>query len=323
MIEAVDLSKHYGSFVAVDRLTFTIRRGEVVAFLGPNGAGKSTTMKVLTGYLSPSGGQARLCGIDVVQDRVRAAQKLGYLPENGPLYPEMTPRELLTFFGEARGMNRAQLTERIAFVTKECALEELLDKPIGTCSKGQKQRVGMAQALLHDPEVLIFDEPANGLDPKARVEMRELLLRLAGMGKTLIVTSHILPELARICDRVAILSGGGLRAAGTLAEIMKTVTQARLLEIQLNSADQVDAAAAILGEFAGPGSEVVRSESERTVQVRTSRREDEWHELASKLIGAGVRFSQLREIQTDLEDAYLSVTEPSSKADAKRSVTHV
>lgn len=214
MIEAVDLCKHYGSFAAVDHLTFTIRRGEVVAFLGPNGAGKSTTMKVLTGYLSPTSGTARLAGVDVVRDRVRAAEKLGYLPENGPLYPEMTPRELLTFFGEARGLSPGRLAERIDYVTNECDLHELLDKPVGTCSKGQKQRVGMAQALLHDPEVLIMDEPTTGLDPNQIRHVRELVKKL-GETRTILLSTHLFQEVEAMAGRVLLVHNGRLAFDGT------------------------------------------------------------------------------------------------------------
>jgi ABC-2 type transport system ATP-binding protein len=214
MIEAVDLCKHYGSFAAIDHLSFTIRRGEVVAFLGPNGAGKSTTMKVLSGYLSPTSGSARLCGVDVVKDRVRAAEKLGYLPENGPLYPEMTPRELLTFFGEARGLLPAKLAERLDFVTRECDLGELLDKPIGTCSKGQKQRVGMAQALLHDPEVLILDEPTTGLDPNQIRHVRDLVKKL-GETRTVLLSTHLFQEVEAMASRVLLVNAGKLAFDGT------------------------------------------------------------------------------------------------------------
>ena len=217
MIEAVDLCKYYGSFAAVDHLSFTIRRGEVAAFIGPNGAGKSTTMKVLTGYLSPTSGTARLAGVDVVQDRVRAAQKLGYLPENGPLYPEMTARELLTFFGEARGLASGQLQQRLDFVTEECDLGELLDKPIGTCSKGQKQRVGMAQALLHDPEVLILDEPTTGLDPNQIRHVRELVKKL-GQTRTILLSTHLFQEVEAMAGRVLLVNEGRLAFDGTPAE---------------------------------------------------------------------------------------------------------
>ena len=217
MIEAIDLCKHYGSFAAIDHLTFNIRRGEVVAFLGPNGAGKSTTMKVLTGYQAPTSGTARLCGIDVVQDRVRAVEKLGYLPENGPLYPEMSPRELLTFFGEARGMSPGRIAERLQFVTEECDLYDLLDKPIGTCSKGQKQRTGMAQALLHDPEVLIMDEPTTGLDPNQIRHVRELVKKL-GQTRTILLSTHLFQEVEAMCGRVLLVNEGKLVFDGTPAE---------------------------------------------------------------------------------------------------------
>ncbi|MCC7396953.1 MAG: ABC transporter ATP-binding protein [Planctomycetes bacterium] len=217
MIEAVDLCKHYGSFAAVDHLSFSIRRGEVVAFLGPNGAGKSTTMRLLTGYLSPTSGTARLGGIDVVQDRVRAVEKLGYLPENGPLYPEMTARELLTFFAEARGMSSGRFAERLQFVTEECDLHELLDKPIGTCSKGQKQRVGMAQALLHDPEVLIMDEPTTGLDPNQIRHVRGLVKRL-GETRTILLSTHLFQEVEAMAQRVLLVNEGKLAFDGTPAE---------------------------------------------------------------------------------------------------------
>ena len=218
MIEAVDLCKYYGSFAAIDHLTFTVRRGEVVAFLGPNGAGKSTTMKVLTGYLMPTSGTARLCGIDVVQDRIGAASRLGYLPENGPLYPEMTARELLQFFGDARGMSAANLRDRLEFVTRECALDGLLDKPLGKCSKGQKQRVGMAQVLLHDPEVLIMDEPTTGLDPNQIWHVRELLKKL-GETRTILLSTHLLQEVEAVANRVLLVHDGRLVFDGTPAEL--------------------------------------------------------------------------------------------------------
>ena len=214
MIEAIDLCKHYGSFAAIDHLSFSIRRGEVVAFLGPNGAGKSTTMKVLTGYLAPTSGTARLCGIDVVKERVRAAEKLGYLPENGPLYPEMTPRELLTFFGEARGLSKQRLAERLDYVVQECDLAELMDKPIGTCSKGQKQRTGVAQALLHDPEVLIMDEPTTGLDPNQIRHVRELVKKL-GQTRTILLSTHLFQEVEAMAGRVLLVNDGKLAFDGT------------------------------------------------------------------------------------------------------------
>jgi ABC-2 type transport system ATP-binding protein len=217
MIEANDLCKYYGSFAAIDHLSFTVHRGEVVAFLGPNGAGKSTTMKVLTGFLRPTSGTARLRGLDVVQDRIAAVDKLGYLPENGPLYPEMTPRELLRFFADARGMTETEFKDRLDFVTTECALADLLDKTIRKCSKGQKQRVGMAQALLHDPEVMILDEPTTGLDPNQIRHVRELIKRL-GQTRTILLSTHLFQEVEAMADRLLLVNEGKLVFDGSVAD---------------------------------------------------------------------------------------------------------
>ena len=166
MIEAQGLSKYYGSFAAIQNVSFQVHQGEVVAFLGPNGAGKSTTMKLLTGYLAPSAGQALIAGHDMATDRLAGAARLGYLPENGPLYPDMTPRGLLNFFADARGLTGQRKRERIDAVVELCALGSVIGKPIGKLSRGYRQRVGMAQVLLHEPDVLILDEPTAGLDPE-------------------------------------------------------------------------------------------------------------------------------------------------------------
>ena len=221
MIEAIDLCKHYGSFAAIDHMSFTVHRGEVVAFLGPNGAGKSTTMKVLTGYLTPTSGAARLAGIDVVKDRIAAVQKLGYLPENGPLYPEMTPRELLQFFADARGLSGSKFSERLDFVTGECSLENLLDKPIRKCSKGQKQRVGMAQALLHDPEVLILDEPTTGLDPNQIRHVRELIKKLGGGVRLALAQYRELAAFAQFASDLDEATRKQLERGRLVTELMK------------------------------------------------------------------------------------------------------
>lgn len=207
MIEALHLTKEYGSFRAIDDVTFRVGRGEVVAFLGPNGAGKSTTMKILTGYLSPTSGTARIAGIDVQRNRLEAAQRLGYLPENGPLYLEMTPREILEFFGEARGLEGDRLENRIREVARVCAIEDVLDKPTHKLSKGYRQRVGMAHVLLHDPDVLIMDEPTSGLDPNQILQVRETIRRL-GETKTILLSTHILQEVEAVASRVILIHAG-------------------------------------------------------------------------------------------------------------------
>ena len=218
MIEAHGLSKYYGPFVAVDDASFSIPQGQVVAFLGPNGAGKTTLMRMLTGFLAPSAGHAAISGFDVREQRIEASKRLGYLPENGPLYPDMTPLELLGFFGEAREIPPRTLKDRIEAVVGTCALELVLEKPIGKLSKGYKQRVGLAQALLHDPEVLIMDEPTAGLDPNQIKQFRENMQGL-GRTKTLLISTHILQEVEAVADRVLLIHNGRLVFDGALADL--------------------------------------------------------------------------------------------------------
>lgn len=218
MIEAHGLSKYYGPFVAVDDASFSIPEGQIVAFLGPNGAGKTTLMRMLTGFLAPSAGQAAIAGFDVRDARIEASRRLGYLPESGPLYPDMTPLELLRFFGEAREMSAATLKRRIEDVVEICALELVLEKPIGKLSKGYKQRVGLSQALLHDPAVLIMDEPTAGLDPNQIRQFRDNIQRL-GRTKTLLISTHILQEVEAVADRVMLIHNGRLLFDGPRTEL--------------------------------------------------------------------------------------------------------
>lgn len=217
MIEARNLTKQYGAFLAVRNVSFTVPKGQVVAFLGPNGAGKTTTMRLLTGFVAPTSGSARIAGIDVQENRIAAAEHLGYLPESGPLYPDMTPHTLLKFFGTARGLSGARLKERSQAVLAQCALESVADKPIGKLSKGYRQRVSMAQALLHDPDVLIMDEPTSGLDPNQIRGVRALIREL-GRSKTVLVSTHILQEVEPVADRLLFIHDGRLVFDGTPKE---------------------------------------------------------------------------------------------------------
>lgn len=218
MIEARGLSKFYGNFAATRDVTFSIPQGQVAAFLGPNGAGKSTTMKLLTGFLAPSEGEAFIGGHNVSTDRLAAAELVGYLPENGPLYPEMTPKGLLRYCGAARGLSAGTLAERLDFVAQKCSLGDVWGKPISKLSRGYKQRVGMAQALLHDPKVLILDEPTSGLDPNQTFQVRDLILSLA-KTKTILLSTHILTEVKAVCSRVILINGGRLILDGTVEEM--------------------------------------------------------------------------------------------------------
>jgi ABC-2 type transport system ATP-binding protein len=218
MIEADGLTKQFGRFLAVRDVSFSIPAGQVVAFLGPNGAGKTTTMRLLTGLIAPTRGAARIAGVDVQADRIAAAEHLGYLPENGPLYPDMTPTELLRFFGSARGLRGAALRQRMGAAVELCALQAVATKPIGKLSKGYRQRVAMAQAILHDPDVLILDEPTSGLDPNQIRGVRKLIRDL-GRSKTVLVSTHILQEVEPVADRVLFLHEGRIVFDGTPAAL--------------------------------------------------------------------------------------------------------
>ena len=218
MIEAIGLSKFYGNFAAVRSVSFAVPAGQVAAFLGPNGAGKSTTMKILTGYLAPSEGVARVAGLDVASNRIEAAARIGYLPENGPLYPEMTPLGLLRFCGEARGINGTRLKQRIEAVVEQCALQAVVEKSIHKLSKGYRQRVGMAQVLLHEPDILILDEPTSGLDPNQIRDVRRTIREL-GKSKTVLLSTHILQEVEAVADRVILIHEGRVVFDGLPAEM--------------------------------------------------------------------------------------------------------
>jgi ABC-2 type transport system ATP-binding protein len=218
MIEAEGLSKFYGPFAAAREISFKVYERELVAFLGPNGAGKSTTMKMLTGYLAPSEGSAKIAGHDMFHDRLAGSRHLGYLPENGPLYPDMTPVGLLDFFAEARGMDPAIKRQRIEAVVELCDLGSVQQKAISKLSKGFRQRVGMAQALLHEPDVLILDEPTAGLDPNQIREVRNTMRRLRET-KTILLSTHILQEVEAMADRVILINEGRKVFDGKVADL--------------------------------------------------------------------------------------------------------
>ncbi|MEM9916437.1 MAG: ABC transporter ATP-binding protein [Planctomycetota bacterium] len=218
MIKASQLTKWYGPTLAVDALSLELEPGKIVGFLGPNGAGKSTTIRMLTGFLPPTSGRATLDGHDVLTHAADARRKLGYLPESNPLYPEMRVEEYLHFVGKLHQMPRSQRRDRIAHVADRCGLSHLRRRTIGRLSKGNKQRVGLAAALLHDPPVLVLDEPTSGLDPNQISQVRQLIRDLAGQH-TVLLSSHILPEVQRVADRVVIIAQGRIVADGTVDEL--------------------------------------------------------------------------------------------------------
>ena len=303
-----NLTKKYGDFVALDSLSITVERGSILGFIGPNGAGKTTTIKILVGLARATSGRARIAGCDCTRDIKRIKQLVGYMPDTFGGYDNMRVREYLDFFGAAYKIPRDLRLRRIDETMDLTGSTYMKDLYVSALSHGMKQRIGICRTLLHDPQVLILDEPANGLDPTARIEMREILLRLAKMNKTLIVTSHILPELARICDRIAIITRGKLRAFGLLDDIMKEMNQQRVFEVQLLKAADVEPTAEYIRGHADYATDVTTSPMEAMVRFNTNRDEGAMAELLGQLIRNGTSITQFREVAMDLEDAFLAVT---------------
>jgi ABC-2 type transport system ATP-binding protein len=307
VVETTNLTKSYGDFTALSDLSIHVNRGQILGFIGPNGAGKTTTIKILVGLSKPTSGSATIAGVDCSQNASKIKRLVGYMPDKFGSYDNMRVHEYLDFFGAIFGIPASQRKARIQEVMETTSTTYMQDRYVESLSHGMQQRVGIARTLLHDPEVLILDEPANGLDPKARIEMRQLLLQLAARGKTLIVTSHILPELARICNVVAIVTAGKLRAFGTVDEVMSSLCPQRNYEIQLASASHVAQAEKVLGQLLLDSEPLTSSPAELTLRFPTVRTEPELAELLNQLVAAKLPVTQFRELTSDLEDAFLSV----------------
>ena len=243
MIEIDHLTKQFGPIMAVDDVSFDVARGEVVGFLGPNGAGKSTTMKMATGFLRPTAGTARICEFDVLEDPLDVKQRIGYLPEGAPMWPDMTSAAFLKFIARVRGFDGAEADDRIRTAIDKTQLAGVLEQPIDTLSKGYKRRVGLAQALLHDPEVLILDEPTDGLDPNQKHEVRELILGMAG-EKAIVVSTHILEEVEAVCSRAVIIANGCIVADSTPEELLSRAPNHNSVTIRTSYPEAIKAALA-------------------------------------------------------------------------------
>ncbi|MCP4798370.1 MAG: ATP-binding cassette domain-containing protein [bacterium] len=236
MIEVRNVTKTFGPTVALNDVSFSLRQGEILGFLGPNGAGKSTAMKIITTFLAADSGSVRVDGIDVMADPLKVRSLIGYLPENNPLYVDMLVSEYLKFVGQARGLSGNQLKQRTEWVIESCGIKSVLHKSINELSKGYKQRTGLAQALIHDPEILILDEPTSGLDPLQIIGIRELIHSLA-KKKTIIFSTHILQEVAPVTDRVVIINNGNIIADGMIDDLQKQAMETNRLFVTINSPD--------------------------------------------------------------------------------------
>ena len=320
VVEISKLSKHFGDFVALDELTMELEAGQILGYIGPNGAGKTTTIKILVGLSRPTSGQAFIDGCDCTYDTKQLKQLVGYMPDVFGAYDNMRVREYLDFFGAAFKIPRRARQERIEAVMDITGSAYMRDLFVESLSHGMRQRVALARTLLHDPKVLILDEPANGLDPQARIDMRQILLRLADSGKTLIVTSHILPELARICDVVAIITHGKLRAFGTLPQIMKTISQRRVFQVVVAKESHVEKMTQVLERFLEEDAEVTPSPQESEVRFTTSADDVKVSMILAKAVENKVAVVQFHEVPLDLEDAFLEVTggRREERADGKK-----
>ncbi len=308
VVETKNLTKRYGEFVALDSLSIRLEQKQILGFIGPNGAGKTTTIKILVGLSKPTEGSAMVCGLDCTRDVAALKKVIGYMPDTFGAYDNMRVQEYLDFFGAAFKIPRKERQQRIGEAMEIAGAAYMKDRYVESLSHGMKQRVGIARTLMHNPQVLILDEPANGLDPQARIEMRELILRLSDMGKTIIVTSHILPELSRICNVVAIVTKGKLRAFGSLDDIMRQVRQRRIIETQLLSVGEVDRASEIIRQRLEADAEVTTSKTEAMVRFATRKDDEELAGILTELTKQGISLAQFREQELDLEDAFLSVT---------------
>ena len=301
MIEVSNLTKYYGDFAAIEDLNFHVEKGEVLGFLGPNGAGKTTSMRILTGFMPPSDGTAKIAGYDVFAQSLEARRHIGYLPETVPLYPEMTVYAYLDFVAKLRGVDDRD--DRIWDVMDTCWLEDRADQLIGQLSKGYRQRVGLAQALIHDPDVLILDEPTIGLDPKQIIEVRGLIKEL-GKEHTVILSTHILPEVSQICNRVIIINKGHLIAVDSPERLSARAEGAERVLLKLQQ--PAEETPTLLGTIGGVAS--VEPTGDNGFEITCDGAADCRPEIAATAVQNGWGLLEMRSIGASLEDVFLQLT---------------
>jgi ABC-2 type transport system ATP-binding protein len=320
MIKVEGLTKRYARTVAVDNISFEVEKGRIVGFLGPNGAGKTTTMRVLTCFLPPSNGSATVAGFDVLKQPLEVKKRIGYLPEAPPLYPEMEVIEYLQFVARLKGVPKAERQQRIDQAIERCAIGDVRAKLIAKLSKGYRQRVGLAQAIIHNPEVLILDEPTAGLDPKQIIETRELIKRLAG-EHTIILSTHILPEVEQTCEQVIIINKGRLVATDSVQNLTNRLRGSEAIAVEVEGRDGAadrEQIRGLLEQVAGV-SRVVEKESKHnrhSYEVESLQGRSIRGDLARAVVGAGWNLNEMRPVAFGLEEIFLQLT-ASDKEDAK------
>ena len=310
MIEAEHLTKQYGALVAIQDVSFTVRRGEILGFLGPNAAGKTTTMRILSGYMPPTAGKARVAGYDVTSDSLEVRRRIGYLPETVPLYPEMTVRGYLEYMAALRGVAKPAVAAGRAM--EACAVADRRDSLIGKLSKGYRQRVGLAQALVHDPEILILDEPTIGLDPRQIIEVRNLIKGLGG-DHTIILSTHILPEASQVCERVMIINKGRIVAEDTPERLTGRLRGGEQLLLQVAEPAR-DAVKRLRGI---PGVRSVTEKERGSYELEAALDTDPRPDIAELAVREGWKLLELHQVRMSLEEIFLTLTTEEAAADAQ------
>jgi ABC-2 type transport system ATP-binding protein len=319
VIEVQHLTKHYGPVTAVHDVSFKAERGEILGFLGPNGAGKTTTMRILTGYMPPTDGKALVAGYDVLDQPIEAKRRTGYLPETPPLYPDMTVADYLMFCARIKGVPRADRATRVKTTMERTRIADMARRHCAKLSKGYRQRVGLAQALLHNPDVLILDEPTAGLDPKQIIETRKLIKELGG-EHTVILSTHILPEVSQTCQRVVIINRGRVVAVDTPDNLTSRLQGSGTLYIEVDSMG-ADASAVLSSVPGVTGVSLSETRGAATgFEVATAPDRDVRRELASTVVGRGWGLLELRPTRMSLEEIFLSLTTEETEAPAAAAV---
>ncbi len=326
MITVKELTKRYARNTAVDHISFEIQKGQIVGFLGPNGAGKTTTMRMLTCFLPPTAGTATVAGFDVLEEPMEVKKRIGYLPETPPLYPEMRTGEYLEFVGSLKGLRKPELGKRVDYVCERCAVADVRDKLISKLSKGYRQRVGLAQAIIHNPEVLILDEPTAGLDPKQINETRDLIKSLAG-DHTIILSTHILPEVEQTCEQVIIINKGKVIATDSVNNLQNRARGAESVIVEVAGRNgAVDSAPiqSLLEKVSGVSKVLFREkrEARHVFEVESGKGRMVRGDLARAVVEAGWDLNELRPSAMSLEEVFLQLTgqpdaAPKEEAQAK------
>lgn len=310
MIEVRDLHKFYGDFEALKGIGFEIERGEIVGFLGPNGAGKTTCMKIITGFMAATRGKVHIDGLDIDEDSVGARERIGYLPENAPLYPDMNVYEYLAYVAEVRGIPSDKRQTRIAGIARTCGLTEVLHRDVQELSKGYRQRLALAQAMIHDPPILILDEPTSGLDPNQIVEIRNLIKEV-GRSRTVILSSHNLPEVIQTCDRIIIVHQGAIVADGTPEELERRGQANPRLVVKLAKGGDTDGVQAALADLPGVREVMPKLESERgaiSFELETEADQDARKAVFEAATKHGWTLLELRRDVLDIEALFGKLT---------------